>query len=325
MTRVDWSEVKKDVKKAFKYFDSQDVTPSLRTLFYRLESKGILPHTDSYYKSLSKKLVKWRKEGVFSWTCIKDENRVTHGETADFENLNDTKNKNFEDRIERKVEKMDAEKLVDAYLDFTEPHFSVQRWANQDEIVEVWVEKEALADTMKAWLKDLDVKIRINKGYSSWTFLYHNVKELKKVSEKHEKVTILYVGDHDPSGLDMDRFLKRDVFPHFGVNPGNIEIVREALTFEQTEKYGLPAEDVNTRDPRADDYIEKYGNNAWEVDSLVAYNPEDFKKDIRETVKNIHDSEKYEQLRKKKRKLQKKARKILNDTKKKAENKVSVA
>ena len=47
-----------------------------------------------------------------------------------------------------------------------------------------------------------------------------------------------------------------------------IEVERIALTMDQIKKYRLPPLRVKRKDSRAKKYIEKFGDNAWEVEAL---------------------------------------------------------
>src|ERR671930_172688 len=57
-------------------FEEQGITPTLRTLFYRLVSLEVISNTKNSYKRLSKVLVKERKEGNIEWDAIADEGRL---------------------------------------------------------------------------------------------------------------------------------------------------------------------------------------------------------------------------------------------------------
>ena len=47
------------------WFIERDITPTLRTLFYRLVSLDVIPNTNQAYKQLSSATVKARKRGSF--------------------------------------------------------------------------------------------------------------------------------------------------------------------------------------------------------------------------------------------------------------------
>jgi hypothetical protein len=72
-SKTDWRlVVDNHVIPALGWFKGQGITPTLRTVFYRLVSLGIIPNTKNSYKNLSKVLVKERKEGRIEFDAIAD-------------------------------------------------------------------------------------------------------------------------------------------------------------------------------------------------------------------------------------------------------------
>jgi len=322
--RIDWEAVISGVGSALEFFSSQGVKPTLRTLFYNLFSKGLIPNTKTSYQGLSKHLVKARKEGVFAWDFMEDKTRTVRGQIDD-DIYKEEEIEELEVRLEDKLESLDIEELIDSYFDYTEPYLGFGRWAKQSNIIEIWIEKEALASTIENWTRYFRIPIRINRGYSGWTFIYNNIEDLKNVLERHDKVTVLYMGDLDPSGEDIERFLN-DVLGFFNIPTNKIEIIRLGVTDEQVEQYNLPPmpTDEETlaklqRDPRMKSYSRKY---IVELDALVAYVPEEFRKLIENTVNSYWDKELYQQIKDKAEELREKAKELIEDAKDKAREKM---
>lgn len=60
---INWSLIIEEAKKAaVGYIREVRTAPDLRGIFYILVSKELIPNTDSYYRSLSKKLVRARED-----------------------------------------------------------------------------------------------------------------------------------------------------------------------------------------------------------------------------------------------------------------------
>ncbi|MFZ0510221.1 MAG: hypothetical protein WAM14_01330 [Candidatus Nitrosopolaris sp.] len=76
LARIDWKSVVDYVKEELSWFIERDITPTLRTLFYRLVSLEIIPNTNQAYKQLSSATVKARKKGKLPWNAFSDENRL---------------------------------------------------------------------------------------------------------------------------------------------------------------------------------------------------------------------------------------------------------
>ena len=126
----------------------------------------------------------------------------------------------------------------------------------------------------------------VNRGYSSCTAM-HDASERIKDKQEEKKCYILYLGDHDPSGVDMVRDIKERL-EEFGAEA---EVKRIALTQEQIKKYNHPQNPAKIKDPRARDYIAKFGNTSWEVDAL---NPDVLHKIIRKAIEELIDLNKFE-------------------------------
>ncbi|WP_456327790.1 hypothetical protein [Archaeoglobus sp.] len=325
MGRVNWKQVVEVVRtEVVPAFNREGVRPTLRTIFYSLVSRNLIPNTKSAYKRLSEVLVKARKDGLFEWDFMEDRVRYAIKRFSDYRATEDDL-----ERVERdckyKAEEIDLNELLNSEFDYLRVSSSVGYWAEQPVIPEVWVEKDALASTLDNWLWDLHVNIRVNRGYSSWTFIYENVRELRNVLETHEKVVILYCGDLDPSGIDIQRFL-REALEYFGMDESKVELIRVAVTPEQVEQYNLPPrpEDMETllklqRDPRSKNYSYNY---IVELDALVAFVPPEFRRIIREAVERYHDKDVYNRVRREAEELAERSREIVENYKKEALRKI---
>lgn len=321
---VRWAEIVNIVKdECFPYFQGQGVKPTLRTVFYWLVSKGLIPNTKSAYKGLSKALVRARQEGVFPWDFLEDKVRYCIQNFND-RALREDKVKEVEERARAKLNAINLEELINEWFDWLIPSSWTGFWAGQPVVPEIWIEKEALVETIKNWTRSYEVNIRVNRGYSSWTFIYENVKALKSVLERHDKVVILYLGDLDPSGVDIERFLK-EALDYFDITE-RVKLVRLAVTEDQVERYNLPPrpEDAETvaklqRDPRYKGYSKKY---IVELDALVAYVPEEFKRLITDAVLKHHDRRIYEEERRKTMEIIEECKRVVKEYKEKALEKI---
>jgi hypothetical protein len=272
---------------ALEWFQEQGIKPTLRTLFYRLVSLQVIPNTKNSYKRLSKVLVKERKEGNIEWDAIADEGRLV---ICDFNDIYESP----EQYIQRGIN----------HIKNADSRYKVPRWHNQKHYVELWIEKQALADTFESFLEDRQIRIAVNKGYAGWTFLSENADRLMEIRLKHpdKRIHILYFGDFDPSGEDMDRHLENALSHFFDLDYYFIDFERVAVTEEQIEEYDLPPipEDSETldkldKDSRKDRFIDKHGQLiAVELDALLAIVPDQFKQLVQESVDQYFDETIYE-------------------------------
>jgi hypothetical protein len=166
-------------------------------------------------------------------------------------------------------------------------------WFGQPEYVEVWQEKTDLTDAFNSLLSDLYVRLRSNKGYSSLAFLHQSIEGLKAVIEEKEMkpndVYILYCGDWDPSGENIDYYIQRRIVQR-GLT--GIHFVRVAVTPEQIDGYHLPLlpierkEDKKADNPNMKEFIRRHGLKATHLNAFFteAKLPE-FKRIIVDAVK----------------------------------------
>ena len=72
-------------------------------------------------------------------------------------------------------------------------------------------------------------------------------------------ITVLHLGDHDPSGVHVFSSLAEDIEEY----NGDVEFVRLAVTPEQARLYGLPSAPPKATDNRRFD-----GDETWQCEAL---------------------------------------------------------
>lgn len=256
---------------------------TLRQVYYQLVARQIVENSKGSYDSVGRMLVMARKDKIIPWDWIED--RL---------------------RIPRKVNMWDdlpafAETAINAYRRNV--------WANQDNLVEVWLEKDALSGIFEDTLESYGVTLNVGRGYDGWTSLY---KAAKRYGDG-DSVVILYFGDFDPSGEDMVRSLKERL-SFFQASP---EIIKLALTLDDISRYNLPPDFAKKTDSRAKSFIAKHGDVSVELDAL----PIDIlEQRIIEGVEAYMDIEALEQTGKIEQAEKKQIAKALKNEKKTAKN-----
>jgi hypothetical protein len=122
--------------------------------------------------------------------------------------------------------------------------------------VELWVEKDAIRMVSEDLASKYRVSIQVLRGFPSITMLRKALSRARKRGVRK----ILYIGDYDPSGVLIEQVASREM--------QGIEFQRLAITPEQAQRHRLPSIKVNRRDSRANKYIKKNGDKAWELESL---------------------------------------------------------
>ncbi len=224
----------------------QEIKLTNRQLYYQLVSKNIIPNADEIYKRICKFLTDGRYAGLIDWEAIEDRGR-TPEKHSEWENI---------------------QSLIESAI----YSYRLPRWRDQDYYVELYCEKEAMESVLKPVADKYHIYFGCNKGYSSASTMYELAQRIKGEIKKGKETIILYLGDHDPSGLDMVRDI-RDRIEEFltegdeSIEP-NFEVIQLALNLEQIKKYNPPPNPAKITDPRAKDYIRQFGNKSWELDAL---------------------------------------------------------
>ena len=240
---------------------AQGLKLTLRQLYYQLVTKNIIKNEEKSYKNLSGLVSDGRLSGLIDWDAIEDRVRAPKA-PPEFNNLGD---------------------LVDAAL----ASYRLPRWEGQENYVELWVEKDALAGVLWPIAREYHVTLMVNRGYSSQSAMYESSTRFilnTRGDTAHlpypKSPIILYLGDHDPSGEDM----VRDVADRLSMFSVDVDVRKIALTISQVQSYNLPPNPTKITDSRAADYIKKFGPECWEVDALP---PNVLSKLIRDELKQV--------------------------------------
>lgn len=207
---------------------------TLRQLYYRLVASDKIPNTEKSYKRIGRILADARMAGLVDWAAIEDRERavVVHQTWSGPESI----------------------------LRAAARSVCYDHWAEQDQRVEVWVEKKALIDVVARGCQRYRAPHFACKGYTSATSLYDAAQRFGE-----DVVVILYLGDHDPSGLDMPR----DIASRLEVFGATGTVVKPiALTRAQIDHYGPPPNPAKMTDSRYKRYRQEHGSQSWELDAL---------------------------------------------------------
>jgi hypothetical protein len=264
---------------------------TLRQIFYRLVSKLIIPNTVTSYKTLSKILVKARERGDVDDTMIEDRSRQILG-------IGDWGYDDFDSFLEERIER-----LKESWQYWTRP-----LWQNQPRNVIIALEKDALSRLFADVADSFRIHVYPTRGYGSYTY----IKQMAQKMNGEKPTMVLYFGDYDPSGRDIQRDLEKRLTAY---GAKNFKVIRIALTKEQIFQYNLPPrpEDAETiaklqRDPRTKTYGMDY---ACELDALE---PTTLQQIIRTAILDHIDLDKWnqtiQQIKEEQQKLKEKLSKL---------------
>lgn len=93
---------------------------------------------------------------------------------------------------------------VAGYIQTVSRGYRRNYWEDQPNYIEVWIEKDSLTGSIENTINDLGIILRTHRGYGSTT----KKMEIASLFDSIEKpITIFYIGDFDPSGMDIERDL----------------------------------------------------------------------------------------------------------------------
>jgi hypothetical protein len=234
---------------------------TLRQLYYQLVSRNIIPNVERSYKNLSRVVTRARLAGLLDWSAI-------------------------EDRVRQPDLPLEYDNLQDLVY-WSLQSYRLPRWKGQEYYAELWVEKDALASVLRPLAQKYHVVLMVNRGYSSASAMYDSAKRF--LHHRDQDCTLFYLGDLDPSGEDM----VRDIRERLLELDAPVRVEKIALTMDQVQEYDPPPNPAKMTDPRAADFISKYGTESWEVDALP---PAVLEQLISEKIESVLDLELYAEV-----------------------------
>lgn len=248
-------------------YDSQGFTLSLRQLFYQLVTANIIANTERSYKNIGNLVSDARLAGMVDWDAIEDRGRNTIQNSHWFRPAD----------------------IIDSAV----RSFAIDKWLTQDNYIEVMVEKQALEGVLQPVCATLDIPFTSNKGYSSSSALYECGKRYESKLADGKTCHIIYLGDHDPSGIDMTRdVLERiNLFANGIAEDSDVSVHRVALNIDQVRSLKPPENPAKLTDSRAGEYIRKFGRSSWELDAI---RPDALAKLVTAAVIELRDEEEWD-------------------------------
>ncbi len=141
------------------------------------------------------------------------------------------------------------------------------RMAGQTQSICVVVEKAGSRDFLHDWFGQYGVFMTALGGYPSQTL----IDTIRAAQQRDgRRMLVLYAGDHDCSGEDIDR----DFQSRLGVE-GSIQVRRVALLPEHIEHYRLQRSPFDKDDTRARRFIQRHGG-LWQTE-LDALDPDELR------------------------------------------------
>jgi hypothetical protein len=221
---------------------AQGYTLTLRQLYYRMVESKLLENKQTNYDRLGYIVDEARKCGLIDWDAIEDRTRF--------------------------LRRIANYRGPSHFLSRMMSYYAEDVWRDQEHYCEVWIEKDALIGVVERPCNEYRVPHFACRGYPSSSELYVAAKRLRRQLDAGKLVKVFYLGDHDPSGIDMTRS-NEELLQTFARSIG-IEVERIGLNMDQVEEYNLVPDPAKQTDSRFQAYSEEYNTDeSWELDALT--------------------------------------------------------
>jgi hypothetical protein len=256
------AEILRQANRILEEYALQGYDLTLRQLYYQFVARDLLPNVTKSYSLLGAVVNEGRLAGLIDWDYIVDRTR----------NLRD------------QPHWRDPAHVIHS----TTSWFHIDLWKDQPYRLEVWIEKDALVGVIERPCESMDVPYFACRGYVSQSEMWAAGQRLGQYIDRGQKVVILHLGDHDPSGIDMTRDIEQRLFTflvndHYhdkmegssddpadsvGWIEEHFKVERLALNMDQVREYDPPPNPAKMSDSRYASYITAYGDESWELDAL---------------------------------------------------------
>jgi hypothetical protein len=265
--RADTVRLIDEMNEIVRDYQRQGFVLTVRQLYYQLVAAAKIENTEQSYKRITGVCNDARLAGLMDWDAIEDRTRefITRSSWASPHSLMDTCSRQF-------------------HMDM---------WEDQEERVFVIVEKEALVGVLQRTCHDYDVPLLAARGYPSRTVVREFCEQMViPAFDAGQQVTVLHLGDHDPSGIDMSRDLEEwiGLFCRSDERGDHINFERIALNMDQISAQKPPPNPAKSTDSRFKDYAKKFGVKSWELDALK---PQYLNRLVEDNIELCIDDEKW--------------------------------
>lgn len=215
---------------------------TVRQLFYALTVEQVIPKTEGAYKNIVCRLTKeMRLAGELPWHWLADHTRW--------------------------MRKPDTYGSLDYCLEQAQLAYRRALWDpnTNDQYVEVWLEKDALAGVLSTVTEEYDVPLMVTRGYPSLSYLHSAASGIRRelAARTFGEATIYYFGDFDPSGADISRSTEQRLRDFLGC--AHLFFKRVAVNHDQIAQMDLPTRPTKTTDSRSKRFGFDY---SCEVDAI---------------------------------------------------------
>src|SRR5829696_10024117 len=214
---------------------------TVRGAFYRAVARGLVPKDETKgYRVVQRRLLKLRESGEIPYGWIADRSRRVLGYTR------------YRD--------------ADEFARTVKVRYRQDYWAEADEYVEVWIEKDALAGVvMPVVVDEFGLDLHVTRGFASVTYLQ---EAAENIMLEDRPVYVYLFTDYDPAGMNIADKVEQELRERAG-DDVDIHVERVAVTPEQIRLYNLPTRPTKrSRRKSLTHYEAAHGAVSVELDAM---------------------------------------------------------
>jgi ribosomal protein S10 len=208
----------------------------VRQVYYQATVRGIVEKTDGGYDMVAYDLTLLRRSGEIPWDWIVDNLRECHRPWTC--------------------------SSIEEALEAVAQQYRKSLWDDADCEVQIWLEKDSLANIIEPITRRYDVPLCVARGYSSLSF----TREMARSMSDEVPVHVYHLGDLDPSGENAGEVLERTL-REFAPD-AEIHFKRLAVTPQQIKKWNLPSRPNKKDDSRTEAFEKKGHMESVELDAI---------------------------------------------------------
>ena len=150
------------------------------------------------------------------------------------------------------------------FADTVQDAYRKDFWAELPEYVCIIVEKDTVAGRIAPVTRKYDVALHPLRGFCSTSFAYEIGEQWREIEKP---IHCYYIGDHDPSGRDIERSV-RERLAEFSER--DFSWTRLAVESWQFDEYNIIPLAPKKGDTRYQRFAEEYGDRCAEVEAIPA-------------------------------------------------------
>jgi len=196
---------------------------TVRQAFYAMSVRYVVGKDETGYDVVQRQLLALRRAGIMPFGWITDNTRM--------------------------MRKPRTHSSLEAALYYTQQTYRHSVWADSPVYVEIWLEKDALSGVLYGETYKYDVPLMVARGFSSETFIH---SAAQTIADEGKPAYLYYFGDHDPSGVEIDRKIEAGIRKY--VPKAEVHFQRVAVHEWQIDAWNLPTRPTKQSDSRAKNF-----------------------------------------------------------------------